>query len=95
MHPLSMKVVLLTLSLVSAAAYTICTLFYVVAPQVTLAFFAAMFHGLDLSMIARTGITWGDFFLGLLAILISAVVSGALFVGSYNFFVKRLVSKAA
>ncbi len=57
MHPLSMKVVLLTLSFVSAAAYIICTLFYVVAPQVTLAFFAAMFHGLDLSMIARTGPT--------------------------------------
>jgi hypothetical protein len=38
--------------------------------------FATMFHRLDLSMVAHTGMTWGDFFLGLLAVLISAVSSG-------------------
>lgn len=66
-----------------AVLYSICALAFAVAPEGTMAFFNAWFHGLDLGLLEPPGgAVWtvGDFLYGLLGVSVTAFVAGFLFV---------------
>lgn len=69
-------------AVMSALAYIICIMFIALAPQATMTFFGYIFHA-DLSSIARS-ISFGSFFVGLLAWSLGTGLYAALIARLYN-----------
>ena len=88
MDKLNNKVVGLTLGTLSAVLYAICAIFYWITPKATLAYFNYLFHGVELTEIARQ-ITFTDSVVGLVLIFVSTYVIGILFASLYNYFNRK------
>lgn len=88
-NKLNPKAVSFSLASVAAILYIICAIFFAIAPGLTLTFFKDMFHGLDITKIARTGTPIGSVTAGFVEIVISALVIGWLFTVIYNWLLVR------
>ncbi len=69
-------------AVIAAALDAICAFFVAVAPKQTTAFFGYLTH-LDLSVIPRS-LTWGSFFIGLVAWALGAAIVASAAAGLYN-----------
>ena len=85
MDKLSAKVVGLTLGGLSAILYLICIAFYWIAPKATLTYFNYLFHGVDLTEVAKQ-VVFRDALIGLVLMFVSAYLVGTLFTNLYNYF---------
>lgn len=88
MDKLNSKVVGLTLAGLSAILYAICVVFYWIAPKATLTYFNYLFHGVELSNVAKQ-VVFTDALIGLVLMSVSAYLVGALFANLYNYFNKK------
>ena len=78
------KRVALSLAIVSGIAYIVCALLIAIAPEGTLSFFGALFHGIDITKIAATNLTIGSTILGFVEIIVLGYILGWLFAVIYN-----------
>ena len=81
---LNAKRVALSLAVVSAVLYIVCVLLIAVAPDFTINLFSNLFHGIDITQIANTSISFGSTLLGLIEIIIYTLIAGWLFAWMYN-----------
>lgn len=65
--------------------YVLCGVLYALSPQRTMAFFNSWFHGIDFTLVMRTGpITVSAFIFGLVSVVVSTAVLTWIFVVVYN-----------
>jgi len=84
MRPLNFKVVASTLSLFGIVTYTVCLLWDLAFPSLSMvAIWKVLLPGFQ-------GITWGSYLLGLAEIILYALYTALIFVPSYNYFRRRL-----
>ena len=81
---LSVKGVALAFAIVWAGWYAACALLFLVAPSFALSLVNYFFHGIDLTIIAKTGMDIGSVVIGLVVSVIFAYASGAVFAALYN-----------
>lgn len=81
---LNAKRVALTLAIVSAILYIACALLIAIAPDFTMNLFSNLFHGIDISKITSTSVSFGGVLLGLIEIIAYALIAGWLFALIYN-----------
>ena len=81
---LNVKKIALSLAIVSAILYIICALFIAVAPGFTINLFSNLFHGVDISQIAKSSFSIGSTLIGLIEVIAYALIAGALFAWIYN-----------
>lgn len=74
--------------IVSGILYAVCAFFYWILPERTIGFFNYIFHGMDLNLVKKQGIGFGDFFIGLIILEVSVILTTYLFVKLYNKFNK-------
>jgi len=80
MRPLNFKVVASTLSLFGIVTYTVCLLWDLAFPSLSMvAIWKVLLPGFQ-------GITWGSYLLGLAEIILYALYTALIFVPSYNYF---------
>lgn len=86
MEKLNVWVVGGALAITFAAMYALCAAAFALAPGVTLDFFNAWFHGLNLAGLQAGAkpFTVGGFLYGLIGIVVYAFVTGVVFAASYN-----------
>jgi len=82
---LSAKRVSLSLATLTGIISIICALLIAIAPQFTIKFFGAIFHGINLSQIEKT-MTLGGAITGIIAAIILALIIGWIFAVIYNKF---------
>ena len=80
---LNPKRVAMSLASVAGIISIVCALLILIAPEATTNLFGAIFHGIDVSQIAKP-ITLGGALLGTLEIIIIALIAGWLFAKVYN-----------
>jgi hypothetical protein len=87
MHPLSMKVVTATITVFAALVYAVC-----LGVHCSLLVAGQAAYTTPLLEATFPGFSWtvGGILLGLLEITLAAATGSAVFVGLYNFFVRRL-----
>jgi len=81
---LNAKKVGISLAVVSAILYIACALLVAIAPEFTTNLFSNIFHGIDITQIITTSISFGSIVIGLIEIIIYAYIAGALFAWVYN-----------
>ena len=74
----------LALSGVMGVLSVVCALLLVLIPGFTLNFFSNIFHGIDITQIAKTSVTFGEFLIGLVEVLIGSYLIGWVFAKMYN-----------
>ncbi len=84
MRPLNFKVVASTLSLFGIVTYTVCLLWDLAFPSLS------MVTTWKVLLPGFQGITWGSYLLGLAEIVLYALYTALIFVPSYNYFRRRL-----
>ena len=89
-NALNPKIVALSLASVAGILYILCALFVAIVPQASLNFFAAIFHGIDITQIKQTDISFGSTLLGLVEIVVYSFIAGWLFAAVYNYFVQKV-----
>jgi len=62
----------------------VCALLLVLIPGFTLNFFGNIFHGIDITQIAKTSVTFSEFLIGLIEVLIGSYLIGWIFARVYN-----------
>lgn len=74
------------LAVTAAIVYVACTLAFALWPEGTLAFFNAWLHGVDLTPLRPVAqiFSWGGFAYGLVGLVASAFLAGALFAFCHN-----------
>lgn len=82
---LNPKAAALSLAGVSGTGYVICAALFAAAPQQTLGFFNEMFHGIDLTRIARENMTFGGTLVGFAGVVVLSLAAGWLFATAYNY----------
>ncbi len=87
--PLKPKVVSLSLAATSGILYLACALLFAVAPQAMLNLANSLFHGLDITQIAKASMTFGGVLAGLIQALVYAWIAGWLFAIVYNTLLKK------
>jgi len=73
-----------SLAAVSGIVYLACAILVAIAPSWTVSFFGALFHGIDITQIARTPVPLGSTVLGLVEIVVLGYVVGWLYAKIYN-----------
>ena len=73
-----------SLAAVSGIVYLACAILVAIAPSWTVGFFGALFHGIDITQIARTPVPLGSTVLGLVEIVVLGYVVGWLYAKIYN-----------
>lgn len=87
---LNIKSVSLSLAVTMEILYLACALFSYLFPKGILLLFNTWAHSIDLTGIASTKpITLAGFFIGFITIFIVSYLTGAIFTGIYNAFIKR------
>lgn len=87
--PLKPIVVSNALAIVSGILYLACALLFAVAPQAMLNLANNLFHGLDITQIAKTSMTFGGVLAGLIQAIVYAWIAGWLFAAVYNVLLKK------
>ncbi len=83
---ISSKKVAYSLALVAGIVYLVCAVLVAIAPTWTVNFFGALFHGIDISQIARTPVPLTTTILGLIEIVVLGYLVGWLFGAVYSKF---------
>jgi hypothetical protein len=86
----------ISLALTSGILYSICAAAFALWPEAVFAFFNAWFHGMDLRLLQPEegrAATLSTYFYGLIGILITAYVAGAVFALIYNWLSGVMGSK--
>lgn len=86
---LNPKVVAMTLAITSGIIYIICAVLFIVSPVGALNLFKDMFHGIDITQIGKTNITFGSAVAGFVETIILALIVGWLFAVIYNKMLKK------
>lgn len=73
----------------TAVIYVVCALFFVIAPDLSMAIAKTWFHGIDISLIDARVATAGSFILGLVSATVGAWFVGYVFALFYNNFAKK------
>jgi len=90
---LNSKVVSFSLAIIFGIIYILCTLFFAMAPQLTLSFFNVMFHRIDITKIASTPVPLGSAIFGFIEIVVLSLIAGWLFATIYNYLLNKLKQK--
>ncbi len=85
MTKLKLKPFVLSITSFAAILYLICAILVLIAPQTTLKIFANLFHGVDLTKIAKIPAV-SEAVIGLITVIIFAAISAAIFVWIWNKF---------
>ena len=83
---ISSKRVAYSLAVVAGIVYLACAILVAIAPTWTVNVFGALFHGIDISQIARTPVPLTSAILGLVEVVILGYLIGWLFGAVYNRF---------
>ena len=75
-----------SLALVAGIVYLACAILVAIAPTWTVNVFGALFHGIDITQIARTPVPLTSTILGLIEIVVMGYLVGWLFGAVYNKF---------
>ena len=75
-----------SLALVAGIVYLACAILVALAPTWTVNVFGALFHGIDITQIARTPVPLTSTILGLIEIVVMGYLVGWLFGAVYNKF---------
>ena len=78
------KKVAFSLAIVAGIVYIVCAILVAIAPVWTVNTFGALFHGIDISQIARESVPLGNTITGLVEIVVLALIVGWLFAKVYN-----------
>ena len=89
-NELNPKIVSLSLATVSGIFYILCAIIIAITPQIALDFSKHMFHGIDITQIARTSIPIGSTVIGFIEIIILSLIAGWLFAVVYNYLLVRI-----
>jgi 2TM family of unknown function (DUF5676) len=92
MEKLSPVAVGLTSAITFSIIFTACAIAVALAPDMTVGFFNAWFHGLDLSLLKPAGgkpLTLGQYVYGLPGVALVSFVTGALFSFIYNLVMRQ------
>ena len=81
---LNVNTIGLTTGIVAGIASIVCAVLFWIAPAFTLNLFGSLTHGIDLSKIATTTLSFGRFLLGFIVSVILGYLVGALFAFVYN-----------
>ncbi|MDO8517137.1 MAG: DUF5676 family membrane protein [Nanoarchaeota archaeon] len=81
---LNTKKIALSLTIVSGILYIICALFVVIFPNFATMLFSNLFHGIDITRIATTNISFASILSGFIQMIIYAFIAGWLFAQIYN-----------
>ncbi|MBS3097409.1 hypothetical protein J4209_01290 [Candidatus Woesearchaeota archaeon] len=90
MEKLNIKTIALTLAIVGGIFSLACAAFVALWPGGAVRFFNAMFHGIDMTAIAKTNISIGSVVLGLIEVVVVSVIAGALFAWVYNYLNEKI-----
>ena len=88
MNKLNPKIVSLSLAITAGTVFLICAILFTISSEATLWFFRSMFHGIDITQIAKNSVSLGETISGLIKIFIGSWIIGWLFVSIYNKFIK-------
>ncbi|MBI2128871.1 hypothetical protein HYU07_01395 [Candidatus Woesearchaeota archaeon] len=86
MEKLSVKTTALALAIVGGILSLACAAIIALWPAGSLKFFNAIFHGIDLTLIAKANVSIGSVVLGLVEVMVIGAIAGALFAWLYNYF---------
>ena len=86
---LNAKIVSFSLAIFSGIVYFLCALLFAITPDGTLNLFKEMFHGVDITKIARTGISLSSTIIGFIEIVIFSLIVGWLFAAVYNYMLNK------
>lgn len=64
--------------------YILCAVIIALSPRSSMSFFNYFFHGIDLTKIATSNVSWGSFFLGLILSLLVSYIGAFIFGLIYN-----------
>ncbi|MDO8508651.1 MAG: DUF5676 family membrane protein [Nanoarchaeota archaeon] len=81
---LNEKKVAFSLAIVAGIVYIVCAILVAIAPAWTVNTFGALFHGIDISQIAKESVSLGNTITGLVEIVVLALIVGWLFAKIYN-----------
>jgi len=81
---LGMRRVANTLGIVFAGVSLLCALFVLLFQNTALSFFGNIFHGIDITQIAKTSVSVGSIIIGLIEAFILGWIIGWLFAVVYN-----------
>lgn len=84
-NKLNPKIVGLSLAGVAGIFYVICAALVALAPAVAMGVFKHLFHGIDITQIARTAVPFESTIIGLVEIVVLSFVAGWLFATIYNY----------
>ena len=87
---LNTKVVSFSLAIISGIVYILCAIFFAIAPQGTLNVFKYIFHGIDITKIAGTPVSFGNTLIGFVGIILFSLIIGWLFATIYNYLLNKL-----
>ena len=87
---LNTKVVSFSLAIISGIMYVLCALLFAIAPQTTLNLFKDMFHGIDITKIASTPVSFGSNITGFIKIVVFSLIVGWLFATIYNYLLNKI-----
>ncbi len=87
---LNPKLVSLSLAAVSGVWYILCALIFVAAPTTGLNLFSYIFHGIDITQIAQTSVSFTSILIGLVEIVLWSLLAGWLFAVIYNYLATKV-----
>jgi hypothetical protein len=92
MEKLSTAAVGVTSAVTFSIVFTACAIAVALAPDATIGFFNAWFHGLDLSLLKPAGgkpLTLAQYVYGLVGVAFVSFITGALFALVYNLVTRQ------
>ncbi|MDO8740758.1 MAG: DUF5676 family membrane protein [Candidatus Woesearchaeota archaeon] len=89
MEKLNVKTTALTLAIVGGVLSLACAAIIAIWPG-SLKYLGAIFHGIDLTAIAKTSVSIGSVILGLIEVVVIGAIVGALFAWLYNYFNEKI-----
>ena len=89
MEKLDGKIVAKTLAVVFGIIYILCVILFTVAAQGTLNLFSYMFHGVDITKIAATSLSFGGALIGFIETIVLSYAIGWVFAVVYNKLQKK------
>lgn len=87
---LNPKIVSLSLASLSGTGYVFCAILFAIVPEATLDFFQNIFHGTDITQIARTAVPIGSTIAGFVEIIVLSLAAGWLFAVIYNYLATKI-----
>ncbi|MDP1695975.1 MAG: DUF5676 family membrane protein [archaeon] len=85
-HDLSYRKIAIALSTTAGILYILCAALFVIAPNFFLNIVKDIFHGIDITQIAQSSVSFSSTVIGFIEIIIYSLIASWLFVWAYNEF---------